>query len=352
MLMAGSIICTLCILPRGADTTVFRSQLLRCGHEHFDITFAHSLDEAVASAARGGLQAAVVDLSRVADAPAVAARIVARVHLPLVAIIAESAGNDVELALLREGVHEIISAADITGCGLALSVARALCRVHAERQGRNVGHGEQAAAAVLSRLPMAVILVDSGGKVVLSNPRGDRILAARDGLSVDAGGVLRADVAEDSRSLASLIARCASGALGETDGTLAISRSPDKPSLGVLVTPLGKTDERRGAAIFVSEPEAPLDLQPRALETLYGMSHAEARLVLHLLQGERIETAAEQLSISPHTARNQLKNVFRKTGITRQAELVKLILTGPAVLNVQPAADKSGTESRRRAATD
>lgn len=348
MMMAGSIICILSLLPRGADVTAFRSLLVRCGHEHFDITFIHSLDEAVAAAGSGGQQAVVVDLSKVDSPAGVAARMAERLSLPTVAIIADVASVDVELALLREGVHEVVRLGALNGCALALAVTRALCRVHAERQVRGGGHGEQAATAVLSRLPMAVILVDAAGKVMLSNPRGDRLLETRDGLSLDAGGTLRATSGEDSRALAGLIARSASGTLGETDGTLSVGRAGDKSPLGVLVSPLGKGSDRRGAAIFVSEPEAPLELQPRALETLYGMSHAEARLVLHLLQGERIEEAAEKLTISPHTARNQLKNVFRKTGITRQAELVKLVLTGPAVLNSGAAADLSPTARGRQ----
>ena len=38
--------------------------------------------------------------------------------------------------------------------------------------------------------------------------------------------------------------------------------------------------------------------------------------------------------MSIHTVRSQLKQIFRKTSTNRQAELVKLLLTGPAAIRV------------------
>jgi DNA-binding CsgD family transcriptional regulator len=40
------------------------------------------------------------------------------------------------------------------------------------------------------------------------------------------------------------------------------------------------------------------------------------------LRGKSIEEAAEQLFISPHTARTHLKRIFMKTDTHRQTELV------------------------------
>jgi DNA-binding CsgD family transcriptional regulator len=41
---------------------------------------------------------------------------------------------------------------------------------------------------------------------------------------------------------------------------------------------------------------------------------------------------SEAQNISPHTARAQLKSIFSKTGVSRQAELVRLILKSVASL--------------------
>jgi DNA-binding CsgD family transcriptional regulator len=68
----------------------------------------------------------------------------------------------------------------------------------------------------------------------------------------------------------------------------------------------------------------PIDL----LRRHFGLTQAEARLALHLVAGETLRFAAVKLSISYETARTHLKNIFKKTGTCRQAELVIVILTG------------------------
>src|SRR5262249_46880819 len=60
----------------------------------------------------------------------------------------------------------------------------------------------------------------------------------------------------------------------------------------------------------------------------FGLTPAEARLALHLVTGETLRSAALRLSITYETARTSLKNIFRKTGTCRQAELIILILAG------------------------
>jgi len=62
------------------------------------------------------------------------------------------------------------------------------------------------------------------------------------------------------------------------------------------------------------------------LRSHFGLTPAEARLALHLVAGETLRCAAVKLSITYETARTSLKNIFRKTGTCRQAELIILIL--------------------------
>jgi DNA-binding CsgD family transcriptional regulator len=59
----------------------------------------------------------------------------------------------------------------------------------------------------------------------------------------------------------------------------------------------------------------------------FGLTPAEARLALHLVAGETLRSAEVKLSISYETARTHLKNIFNKTGTSRQAELVIVIVT-------------------------
>ena len=59
----------------------------------------------------------------------------------------------------------------------------------------------------------------------------------------------------------------------------------------------------------------------------FDLTPSEARLALHLVTGETLRSAAAKLSITYETSRTSLKNIFRKTGTCRQAELVVVILT-------------------------
>jgi DNA-binding CsgD family transcriptional regulator len=54
----------------------------------------------------------------------------------------------------------------------------------------------------------------------------------------------------------------------------------------------------------------------------FGLTPAEARLVLRLVAGDSLRSSAAALGIGYETARTTLKLVFHKTGTCRQAELV------------------------------
>ena len=77
----------------------------------------------------------------------------------------------------------------------------------------------------------------------------------------------------------------------------------------------------RGIIILV-DPEKRSRPSEAILRTAFVLTAAEARLAARLASGETIEAAAEGLGIAADTGRNQLKNIFAKVGVHRQAELV------------------------------
>jgi DNA-binding CsgD family transcriptional regulator len=74
-----------------------------------------------------------------------------------------------------------------------------------------------------------------------------------------------------------------------------------------------------------------VDLEARArppqdiLRSSFRLTAAESRLASRMASGETLERVAEDLRICKETARNQLKAVFHKVGVNRQAELVALL---------------------------
>jgi DNA-binding CsgD family transcriptional regulator len=69
----------------------------------------------------------------------------------------------------------------------------------------------------------------------------------------------------------------------------------------------------------------------QALIQLYGLTAAEARLTAALVNGERLEDYAVRQRISINTVRTQSKQIFAKTGLSRQADLIREVLANPAL---------------------
>ena len=53
---------------------------------------------------------------------------------------------------------------------------------------------------------------------------------------------------------------------------------------------------------------------------------AEVRLAAAVFEGQTLAEAAEAFGLSVNTIRYQLARIFDKTGVSRQAELVKLMM--------------------------
>ncbi|GAB6044290.1 hypothetical protein JCM17961_49770 [Endothiovibrio diazotrophicus] len=134
--------------------------------------------------------------------------------------------------------------------------------------------------------------------------------------------------AAQSRLLGALIGAVRRGELDDQGSALLLGGGERHP-LAVLVSDLGHGG---GTALFLSDPHAPPPVAAETLTALYGLTPAEARLVALLTRGLTLDAVAERTHLSPHTLRTQLKQVFRKTGTSRQPELIKLILTGPAAI--------------------
>lgn len=74
-------------------------------------------------------------------------------------------------------------------------------------------------------------------------------------------------------------------------------------------------------AVVIVEPAGPADVAD-LLARAHGLSPREREVALGLARGESTATLAQRLGVSPHTVRDHLKNVFRKTGTTSRTELV------------------------------
>lgn len=85
------------------------------------------------------------------------------------------------------------------------------------------------------------------------------------------------------------------------------------------------------ALLFIADPDN-LDIEIDAhIQTLYGLTEAEARVARHIVSGYSVDNIAAILSRSTNTIRAQLKSAMRKCQVSSQAQLVGLIHRGLAV---------------------
>ncbi|MEO8532061.1 MAG: helix-turn-helix transcriptional regulator [Deltaproteobacteria bacterium] len=61
------------------------------------------------------------------------------------------------------------------------------------------------------------------------------------------------------------------------------------------------------------------------LVELFGLTPAEADIVIRLNSGENTRAISEARESSIHTVRNQLKSSMTKLGVRRQVDVVRLI---------------------------
>jgi len=77
-------------------------------------------------------------------------------------------------------------------------------------------------------------------------------------------------------------------------------------------------------ALFICDPDASNDLPTRILARCYRLTPAESRLLEVLGLGSTLNDYTERYGVTKNTARSQLKALFAKVGVNRQAQLVQL----------------------------
>jgi DNA-binding CsgD family transcriptional regulator/PAS domain-containing protein len=200
---------------------------------------------------------------------------------------------------------------------------------------------QKVASSVLDVVPIGVIIAGTSGNIIEANQRAKGMMAASGELSAGKSGLefdhhgrrlrLRDLIAPDKQK----------NAKTPDDGIRAFSiqRPSGQKPLSILIAPVDgikdvRSPDEPAVIVFLGDPGYAVDIdQPRLCE-LYGLTRAEARVAALLANGYRLEETAESLGLVYETARKHLKHVFGKTGTDRQAELIRMLVTGPAVIRL------------------
>lgn len=83
-------------------------------------------------------------------------------------------------------------------------------------------------------------------------------------------------------------------------------------------------------ALFLARSGSVSPLSPDLLTALFGFTPTEGLIASALAQGEKPAEISVSLGIAQTTVAFHIRNIFQKTGVSRQASLVVLLLTSPA----------------------
>ena len=194
-------------------------------------------------------------------------------------------------------------------------------------------------AGAVNQLSVASIILDEQGRMLTTNAVGRALLDQGEGLSLR-DGHLHIEGRNINKELQEALTSIIREQLhGETSmvRALRVPRPGGRSDLGLVVRPVPASQWSEGqvspsAAVFISDPDLQESTSRPILGALFELTPAEANLATLLARGLSLAQVSVAQNISQHTARAQLKSIFAKTGVSRQAELVRLVLKSVASL--------------------
>ncbi len=188
--------------------------------------------------------------------------------------------------------------------------------------------GARLAQAALDCLATGIVWLDRHGRVGYLNRTAAGYLTARDGLALCGGRLVIRGLAGDE--LRALLANMRGGAIR-------VPRLSGKGFYALIVSPapMAAVSDVGGSGFLVSitcataAPPVSLD----CLCQLWSLTIAEARVACALVEGLSPAEIAERHKVCEATVRCQMRAIFEKTGTSRQAQLVRLVVTCCGVLS-------------------
>ena len=186
--------------------------------------------------------------------------------------------------------------------------------------------------ALLDNSRVGVIHLDRRGRIVEVNDRARDILRRGDGMA-DRDGFLRARRPTDQTRLDQLVA----GAL-PTSGTPAVSGSMALRCASMLsrfivhVKPVGVPQldlgaRRVAALVLIAEPGSQARIDPALVAEALGLTPVESQTSVWLAEGKTVRDIAAATGRAEGAVYWSLNQIYRKQGLSRQVDLVRLVLS-------------------------
>lgn len=191
----------------------------------------------------------------------------------------------------------------------------------------------------LERLGIGTFILDGLGRVIDANAVAQHIARRNSCIFlIDKAIVLSnsKDNARFRRSINAALAQRENGHVKTFADVLRIECSEGQ-SLDLLIRSVSSSDGYRSdvspsVIVYVGDSAQQQLPQERFIAQLFGLTPSEAFVAALLAVGFTLTEAAEKLDVTENTIRGYAKSIFAKTGVSRQADLVRLILKSVASL--------------------
>ena len=187
-------------------------------------------------------------------------------------------------------------------------------------------------ATLLDTTGLGIVQLDGRGRIVAANDHARDVLRTGEGL-FDEDGFLHARSTEDDADLQAVLARALPpfGVQGAAGSTM-VSRPPPLPPLALHVNPVGRpeTDLRVwpiAALVLVADPASRPRIDPAMAAEALRLTGMESRVAVLLAEGMTVREVAAATGRGESTIRSHVKHMFTKHGLSRQADLVRLVLS-------------------------
>lgn len=200
----------------------------------------------------------------------------------------------------------------------------------------DAGQAQTEAQHFLELSSFPTFIVDKRCRLRAMNSRGESLLRHGSGLVL---GMDRTLNAVDPTNTALLQGAVEQASLAHKSRSEVVAlraksgRAPQVLTLTPLVGPshgrlpcTGNRALQGQVAIIVIDGWDTLRIGRDTLWTIFGLTTRETELALALLEGRTLPEFAQDQSVSKQTLRNQLSSLLRKTGTSRQSELLALLL--------------------------
>ena len=196
-------------------------------------------------------------------------------------------------------------------------------------------------ATLLDNTRIGVVQLDRSGRIVEANDHARELLRRNEGL-VDRGGSLHAFSPVDDAELQRLLARAlpSFGRQG-VSGSMVVGHPLFLPRLALHISPTVEghpnvLPRRVAALVLVVDPARRVAVDPSLVAAALGLTQAEAHIAVLLAEGNTVRDICIATGRTESTVRWHVKRILEKHGISRQMELVQMVLSLAALPKARP----------------